>query len=168
MLRRLLRRTTHRVRQFFGALRPRVSAEDRAEAYARLDPPLRVLFETMTLRDQQHGIVVYRRVRAASAGDDEALSDAALLHDCGKGEVMLWHRVAYVLLGLVPGMQRRAAAEQGAAWRRAMWRLLHHPSLGAEMAAAAGAHPDVVRMIREQESAAPDARLALLQAADNA
>jgi hypothetical protein len=81
---------------------------------------------------------------------------------------MLWHRVAFVLLGLVPGMQQRAASEHGAAWRRAMWRLEHHPRLGAELAAAAGAEADVVRMIREQESKAPDARLALLQAADEA
>jgi hypothetical protein len=164
----MLARATHRIRQFFGALRPRVSDADRAEAYAHLDPPLRAVFEKMTLRDQQHGIVVYRRVRAVSADDDPVLFTAALLHDCGKGDVLLWHRVAYVLLGLIPGTQDRAASEQGAAWRRAMWRLLHHPALGAEMAAAAGAHPDVVRMIREQESPAPDARLALLQAADDA
>ena len=163
----MLSRTGHRVRQFFGALRPRVTPEERADAYLHLTPELRAVFETMTLRDQQHGIVVYRRVRVAGA-DDALLLTAALLHDCGKGDVALWHRVAYVLLGLVPGMQARVAAEGGAAWRRAMWRLLHHPRLGADMAATAGAHPDVVRMIREQDSAAPDARLALLQAADDA
>jgi hypothetical protein len=168
MLRHFLRRATHRIRQFFGALRPHVSDADRAEAYDHLDPPLRAVFEKMTLRDQQHGIIVYRRVRAAAVNDDRTLFAAALLHDCGKGDVLLWHRVAHVLIGLAPGMQERAASEHGAAWRRAMWRLLHHPRLGAEMAAAAGAHPDVVRMIREQESPAPDARLALLQAADDA
>jgi hypothetical protein len=161
-------RVLHRVRQFFGALKPQVAAADRAEAYAYLDPPLRTLFETMTLRDQQHGIIVYRRVRSAAPDEDVALFTAALLHDCGKGDVMLWHRVANVLLGLAPGVQARVPAEHGAAWRRALWRLLHHPRLGAEMAAAAGADPDVVRMIREQESRLPDARLALLQAADDA
>jgi hypothetical protein len=164
----MLARALHRVRQFFGALRPRVTDADRAEVYAWLDAPLRAVFETMTLRDQQHGIIVYRRVRATAPAPDPALFAASLLHDCGKGRVALWHRVAFVLLGLAPGMQARIAAEHGAAWRRAMWRLLHHPRLGAEMAAAAGADPDVVRMIREQESAAPDPRLALLQAADDA
>ena len=44
-------RAWHRVRQFLGALRPRVSDADRAEAYAWLDPPLRAVFETMTLRE---------------------------------------------------------------------------------------------------------------------
>ncbi|MEX2227743.1 MAG: hypothetical protein WEB52_15005 [Dehalococcoidia bacterium] len=164
----MLPRITHRVRQFFGALRPRVTADDRADAYRYLNPPLRTVFEAMTLRDQQHGIVVYQRVREAAQGDDPALFAAALLHDCGKGDVRLWHRVAYVMLGPLPGAQVRAASEHATSWRRAIWRLLHHPRLGAEIAAAAGAEADVVRMIREQESAAPDARLALLQAADEA
>jgi len=168
MLGRAGRQAAHRVRQFFGGLRPRVTEADRAEAYRWLDARLRAVFESMTLRDQQHGIIVYRRVRAEVPGEDAPLFAAALLHDCGKGEVMLWHRVAFVLLRLVAGMQARVASEHGTAWRRAMWRLEHHPRLGAEMAAAAGAEADVVRMIREQESAAPDARLALLQAADEA
>jgi hypothetical protein len=163
----MLGRAGHRVRQFFGALRPRVTDVDRAGAYEHLTPPLRVVFESMTPRDQQHGIIVFRRIRATVGEDDGALFTAALLHDCGKGEIALWQRVAYVLLGPF-GLQERAASEHGAGWRRAMWRLLHHPRLGAEMAAGAGADPDVVRMIREQESEAPDARLALLQAADEA
>jgi hypothetical protein len=164
----MFHRISHRVRQFLGALRPRVTDADRAEACAHLEPALQPVFESMTLRDQQHGIIVYRRVRDSAGQDDEALYAAALLHDCGKGDMALWHRVAYVLFGLVPGMQARAASREGASWRQAMWRLLHHPEVGAEMAAVAGAHPDVVRMIREQESASPDARLALLQAADEA
>lgn len=161
-------RAAHRLRQFFGALRPRVSDADRGAAYRWLDARLQAVFETMTPRDQQHGIIVYRRVRAESARDDAALFAAALLHDCGKGQVALWHRVAFVMLGLAPGLLRRLISERGAAWRRALWRLYHHPQLGADMAAAAGAEADVVRMIREQESKAPDARLALLQAADDA
>jgi len=47
-----------------------------------------------------------------------------------------------------------------------MWRLLHHPRLGAELAARAGADRDVVRIISEQDAPEPDARLAILQAAD--
>lgn len=163
----MMPRPWHRIRQFFGALRPRVTAEERACAYAYLSPAEQRLFETMTLRDQQHGIIVMRRV-CASAGDDGLLCAAALLHDCGKGQVALWHRALHVVLGSVPGWLRRAASETGAEWRQALWRLLHHAALGADMAAAAGADPDVVRMIREQDAPSPDARLALLQTADNA
>jgi hypothetical protein len=157
----------HRARQFFGALRPRVTVRDRLDAYAYLTPPQQRLFETMTLRDQQHGIDVMRRVRA-DRPDDGALCAAALLHDCGKGRVALWHRVAYVVLGSTPAVRERIASRHGAEWRQALWRKLHHPPLGADLVANTGADPDVVRMIREQESDAPDPRLALLQSADEA
>jgi hypothetical protein len=153
--------------QFFGALRPRVDDGERNQAYGWLNDAQRRVFESMTLRDQQHGIEVCRRVRA-TAGDDPSMLAAALLHDCGKGEVRLWQRVAYVLLGAMPAWRARIASEDGAEWRRAFWRLLHHPALGAAMVAETGAEPDVVRMIREQEARSPDDRLAILQAADNA
>ncbi len=158
-------RAWHRARQFFGALRPRVTPADREDAYRHLDQPLRPVFESMTLRDQRHGIVVLRRVLAAGGrADDRDLCAAALLHDCGKGAIALWQRVAHV--ALPDALCGVIAAERGAAWRRAFWRLRHHPELGARMAAEAGASADVVRMIRQQDAPAPDARLALLQAAD--
>lgn len=159
----------HRLRQSVAALRPRVDDAARADAYRWLDAPQRAVFESMMLCDQQHGIEVYRRVRAVTPSDDAPLFAAALLHDCGKGRVALWQRVAHVLLGAAtPRLRRRIASECGAAWRRAFWRLLYHPEIGARMAAGAGADPDAVRMIREQESTTPDPRLALLQAADEA
>jgi hypothetical protein len=160
-------RPQHRVRQFFGALRPRVSVPDRVEAYVWLTPPQQRLFETMTIRDQQHGIIVMRRARA-EAGDDRALLAAALLHDCGKGKVALWHRVVYVVLGVVPSLRERTASRHGAEWRQAIWRLMHHPSLGANLVAHTGADPEIVRMIREQDAPSPEGRLAILQAADDA
>ncbi|MDE3095434.1 MAG: HD domain-containing protein [Chloroflexota bacterium] len=162
-------RAAHRLRQFFGALRPRVAPRARYDAYAWLDEPQRRIFASMAVRDQQHGIDVFRRVRAAAGADDPHLFAAALLHDCGKGRVQLWQRVAHVLLGAVaPPLRARIASEQGAPWRRALWRLLHHPEIGAAIVARAGGDADVVRMIREQEATQPDARVALLQAADEA
>ncbi|MEX2246247.1 MAG: hypothetical protein WEC75_06130 [Dehalococcoidia bacterium] len=169
MLRRILRRIRHRVRQFAGALRPRLDDAARAEADACLEAPQRALFEAMMLRDQQHGIEVLRRVRAAAPAPDPPLFVAALLHDCGKGRVQLWQRVAFVLLEVAaPWLLRRIAVEHGAEWRRPFWRLLHHPELGARLAAEAGAGADTVRMVREQDAKHPDHRLALLQAADDA
>lgn len=165
----MLARLRHRLGQFFGAFRPRVSTGERADAYRYLATGEQRLFETMMLRDQQHGIEVFRRVRAATAADDRPLFAAALLHDCGKGRVAIWQRVAHVMLGVAaPGLRRRIADEHGAGWRRAFWRLLYHPDIGAHLAERAGADADVVRIIREQESPHPDERLALLQAADEA
>ncbi len=159
----------HRVRQFAGALRPYVSDSDRTDAYRYLTEPQRTVFESMMRRDQQHGIDVYHRVRTASPTEDPALFTAALLHDCGKGVVTLWQRVAYVILGAtIPSLRTRLAAERGAPCRQALWRLIHHPELGATMVARTNADPDTIRMIREQDAASPDRRLALLQAADDA
>ena len=160
-------RPWHRIRQFLAALRPRVTTAERADAYAYLTPAEQALFEAMMLSDQQHGIAVMRRV-ASEASSDRLLCAAALLHDCGKGRVALWHRILHVALDAMPGGHQRVASERGAGWRQALWRLLHHPALGADLAAQAGADPDVVRMIREQDARQPDARLALLQAADKA
>ena len=165
----MLARAWHRVRQFVGALRPRVSHADRAAAYHDLPEPLRPIFESMTLRDQQHGIVVWRRVHAASPSPDPALFTAALIHDCGKGRVQLWHRIAHVVLeATTPALAARIAIPDGPSWRRTLWRLREHPRLGADMAAAASADPETVRLIREQDAPSPDPRLALLQAADDA
>ncbi len=161
------RRASHRIRQFFGALRPRVTPAEREAAYRHLNDAQRRIFESMTLRDQQHGIIVCRRAEAS--GGDGTLLTAALLHDCGKGRVTLWQRVAHVVLGaLAPGLRARIGRAGGPAWREAFWRLLHHPEIGANMVAETGADTDVVRMIREQDAPAPDSRLALLQAADEA
>jgi hypothetical protein len=162
----MIARVWHRVRQFFGALRPRVTPAQREDAYRWLSSTEQALFESMVLRDQQHGIVVLRRVRAAAPSEDAPLFAAALLHDCGKGDVTLWQRVSHVLLP--PSLEARIAAEQHPGWRGAFWRLRYHPDIGADAAAKAGSTAETVRLIREQESATPDARLRLLQAADDA
>jgi hypothetical protein len=161
----MIARVTRRVRQLVGALRPRVSCDERQAAYRWLSPPEIEVFESMMLRDQQHGIVVLRRVQAASSTDDAPLFAAALLHDCGKGRVALWQRVLHVVS---PALEARMSQADGAGWRRALWRLRYHPELGAEMAAMAGSEQETVRLIREQDAAKSDDRLAILQAADNA
>ncbi len=165
----MLARARHRLRQFLGALRPHVSAEQRAGAYRYLNDAQRSVFESMTLRDQQHGIEVLSGVTNSTSTEDPALFVAALLHDCGKGHVRLWQRVGFVLLAVAaPWLLTKIAVEHGSAWRQAFWRLLHHPELGARIVAATGADADTVRMIRDQDASGPDARLALLQAADDA
>src|SRR3990172_12436560 len=132
-------RALYRSRQLFGALRPRIDRELRAEAFRLLREAERGLFESMTLRDQQHCLDVYRRLRDQGR-EDRALLVAALLHDAGKGRIALWHRVAFVLLeAWAPGLLRRLATpSEGTGWREALYRCLHHPELGAELARHAG------------------------------
>ena len=162
-------RAVYRGRQFFGALRPRIDAGLRTEAFGPLRESERRLFEAMTRRDQQHCLEVYRRLRS-QGHDDHDLLTAALLHDVGKGRIALWHRVAYVLLAAgAPGLLARLAAPgEGPGWRQALYRCRHHAKLGAELARRAGSSPSVVALIGAEEVATGGGQLAALEAADDA
>jgi hypothetical protein len=142
-------RARYRSRQFFSSLRPRVDAELRDEALRLLREPERALYESMTPRDQQHCLDVYRRLRDEGHADRDLLV-AALLHDVGKGRIALWHRVAFVLLdAAAPGvLDRIATPGNGAGYREALDRCRHHGEIGAQLAAAAVCSETVVGLIR--------------------
>lgn len=163
-----VKRALYRARQLVAALRPRIEPRERAEARALLGERLFPLFLSMSVRDQRHCLDVCQALQARGCDDRELLA-AALLHDVGKGRlagspVRLWHRVAYVVLAAVaPSLLGRWAGEGGLA-------VLHrHPERGACLAAAAGAAPAVVELIRRHEEGegAADPRLRLLRAADD-
>jgi len=162
-------RPLYRSCQFFAALRPHVDPSLRDEAFALLAEPQRRLFASMTPRDQQHCLDVYRRLRAAGHDDPDLLT-AALLHDAGKGPIALWHRVAFVLLdGAAPALLRRIALESdGASWRATMYRCLHHEALGAQLARAAGCSERTAALIRGDGVAADDRAFVALHEADDA
>ncbi len=162
-------RALYRGRQFFGALRPRVDADLREEAFRLLREPERRLFATMTRRDQRHCLDVYRRLRPQGHDDPDLLA-AALLHDVGKGRIALWQRVVYVLLEVrAPGLLRRLAVPgEGTGWRQTLYRCRHHPELGAKLAREVGSSDQVVALIRGQDFGALGERLMALQAADDA
>ena len=165
----MVARAFHRSRQFFTALRPRVDAGLQSQAFAFLSERERALFATMTARDQQHCLDVYRRLREQGRDDGDLLA-AALLHDAGKGRIALWHRVAFVLLdAAAPGVQRAISARgEGDGWRQALYRCCHHAELGASLARAAGAGERVVALIGEDDSEPVREQLAALKAADDA
>jgi len=159
-------RARYRSRQFFSSLRPRVDTDLRDEALRLLREPERALFASMTPRDQQHCLDVYRRLRDERY-DDRDLLVAALLHDAGKGHVALWHRVAFVLLDAAASrvVDRIAAPGDGAGYREVLYRCRHHAELGAQLAAAAGCSEAVVALIRGDTK---DGNLAALSRADDA
>lgn len=156
-------RPLYRTRQVLGALRPRISADERAEAAALLGERLLALFDSMAPRDQRHCLDVYLALRRQGCQDGDVLV-AALLHDAGKGaRVRLWQRVAYVLL---EAASPRLLERVGDGWGLAA--LHRHAERGAELAAGAGAPPQVVELIRRHEERdAADEQLTVLRAADD-
>lgn len=159
-------RALYRSRQFFGSLRPRVDPRLRAEAFAHLNDAQQRLFDSMTVRDQQHCLAVYRTLYDGGHTDPDLLA-AALLHDAGKGSVALWHRVAFVLLeASAPGLLRVLAREgDGPGVRETFYRCLHHDELGARKAREADSSGRTVALIRRDE--ALRGPLLALQAADD-
>lgn len=181
MVGRRLRRAAYRSGQFFRAMRAtfgRLSAAELALAHGRLPATAWPLFDAMPVADQRHSLAVMAALQAAGH-TEPPLMEAALLHDCAKrtGDVRLWQRVAKVLLQTFwPALWARWTADPApdrSAWRYGLWAYRHHPTLGAELAAAAGCDPRAVELIRRHEAPirpgdlAADPLLAALQAADD-
>jgi hypothetical protein len=162
----LLSRPAYRARQFFGALWAEVSASEREAARNALGEGLYPLFESMQAADQRHCVDVFESL-LRTGHTDEAMLQAALIHDCGKGrfsgaELRTWHRVAWVLvypLGPVREIAARLSPGMGA--------LLYHAELALSLARAHGASPDVLHLLEEMERPSPgDERGRALKAAD--
>jgi hypothetical protein len=119
------------------------------------------LYRSMTPRDQQHCLAVYAQLRENNAEDRDLLV-AGMLHDCGKGKITVWHRVAFVLLdSMAPSLLRRAVAHRP---ESALYRCVHHAELGAQLARTAGSSPAVVGLIRGERASD---QLVALRAADD-
>jgi hypothetical protein len=159
-----LAKALYRSRQVLHALRPRIDSTELAQARALMHEGEAHLFFSMQPRDQRHALEVTQRLRAMGA-DDHDLLVAALLHDCGKGAVPVWLRIAWVA---APGLVRRLAREGAPGSRGAAYRLIHHPALGARRADDAGAAPTTVRLIEGHPMAEELAMAELLRAADDA
>lgn len=157
-------RPHYRLRQFFAALRPKLQRPELADARNLLGEDLFPLFRSMTLRDQRHSLDVLRYLRGQGCQDRDTLA-AALLHDIGKGSnVRMWERMTYVLLNAAtPSLLSRV--------NTGLARLRDHAETGGRMAAAAGAGPELVRLIaRHEDCKIPpaDRALFLLRMADDA
>lgn len=155
-----------RVRQFRSHLRARVGSVERAALATWVTPPQLDLFDRMHVADRRHGLDVVGTLRERGMTDEEVLL-AGLLHDAGKSQTGVWPRVAYALgQAYGPWVWRVAGIVPG--FRRALARLEAHAEVSARMAAAAGASPRTVELIRNQDDPIDLEAGRLLQLADEA
>lgn len=167
--RRLSRGAIYRVRQVLWGLRREIAAPDGEAVRTLLSPAEFRLFEAMEPRDRSHAVRTLRWLERAGAATGRDVRVAALVHDVGKGRLALWHRVAYVLLGALPGALLDRLCRRGAGARGALWRLRHHDLLGAALLREAGSAPRVVELVERHltpRAAADDPDLRALQEAD--
>ena len=127
------------------------------------------LFAPMPVADRRHGLDVARRLLAAGHDDPDLLA-AALLHDVAKGDrLRLWHRVVGVLLeAFAPRSLARLASPDPRSWRHPLHLYLHHATLSADAARAAGCSERTVAFIRGSAPAADSALATALHLADEA
>jgi hypothetical protein len=156
-------RALYRTRQAGHALYPRLDANELARARSLLNEGEARLFFAMERRDQRHALEVCGRLIATGV-ESPALLKAALLHDCGKGAVPVWLRVANVLS---PWLVHRLASE-GPGLRGAAYRLVNHGEIGVRLLEAAGSSPAVIRLVLGRVEAHESDALARLRAADDA
>jgi HD domain-containing protein len=156
-------RAVYRSRQVFHAIWPRIAAPDLESARRILTAPQWRLFEAMQRRDQRHALEVMRRLRAQT--DERDLLIAALLHDCGKGDVPVWLRVLHVVM---PAFGRLTGKEGARGWRGAAWRLEHHEALTVRLVQSAGSSDRTVRFVAGACTPEEAWMAALLLAADDA
>jgi hypothetical protein len=148
----------------------------RDEVAAILSPSELSLFDRFALNDQWHSYRVMSLLQDAGH-DQPQLLVAALLHDVGKTKLPLsiWERSLIVLASLLLPRQT-AVWGQGEAvgWKRPFVVKMQHPIWSAQMAAAAGSHPQAIALIqRHQDAIDPNDQseeaklLSLLQWADD-
>lgn len=122
------------------------------------------LFTRMAPPDQYEALEVVKTLQAWGYASDRELLIAALLHDVGKSPAKSGarFRVAVSVFETIAPWFLRWLADHS----RTIHILVHHPEIGAEMAAEAGLPRRVVALIGGHHSAKGEPRLEALRRAD--
>jgi hypothetical protein len=167
-------RLIYRTQQFFGGMLARVSAEDRREADAVLNPPAREWFHSLPRDLQWHGVQVMHDLKRAGVDRANVLA-AALLHDAGKAAgpngplvrmfVVLARHVAPAWSARRKDIDYRAAHGID----RVLAIAYQHPQIAAKKATACGCDPvtiDLIQHHQDYQRSQEDALLRLFQQVD--
>ena len=150
-------RIRYRLNQFWKALFISPTQAQLAQARLALSPILWELFLKMQPGEQAHSLEIFERLLAQGESDPDLLS-AALLHDAGKIRypLRIWERALVVIVkALFPGKLSQWGTAQPVGWKRAFVVAENHAAWGAEMAAAAGAAPATIEIIRRHQDKLP-------------
>lgn len=170
-------RIGYRVGQFWQMLTAEpLPAGVHRQVAAALPPAQLDLFDRFSANDQWHSYRVYQMLRETGREHPDLLT-AALLHDVGKTRVSIGilERSLVVAMSLIwPERVRAWGSGAATGWKRPFAVKVQHPAWGAEMAAAAGANPLAVSLIRRHQDPLPppphgleDRLLGYLQRADD-
>lgn len=140
---------SYRVRQFLRARNaPPLTVEEKRRVRAILNDAAFELYQTMPLGDQRHALALLDGLMAQDCRA-RPLLEAALLHDVAKRGVGLGYRTGVILLNrFSPMALGRVARADPRDWRHPFYVSLHHPELGAELAAQAGITEPTLTLIR--------------------
>jgi putative nucleotidyltransferase with HDIG domain len=153
-----------RGKQFFNALRAKISKEDMDFIATHLNTKEAILFWGMNLPDQQHALkVVYTAITIAIGRQDidkETLYKAALLHDVGrvKGDLSTIDKVIAVLANKFAPAQARKWGRFGrggklANLKHALFVFYNHPLLGAALLKEVGVSDKVIDLVAQHHLA---------------
>jgi hypothetical protein len=149
-------RILYRVNQFWRILLINKDQLEPVQANAILNPEQRALFTQMQLGEQNHALMIFRRLHEQGENQPDLLV-AALLHDVGKlrYRVSPLQRAMVVLVRAVMPKQAHRWGELPPAgwlglpaWRKAFIVAEHHAEWGAEMARKSGASVLTENLIR--------------------
>jgi hypothetical protein len=142
----------YRVQQFVRAVRtPPLNPTEDKRVRDFLGDRAFALYQTMPRGDQRHALNIFDGL-LAQGYRDRPLLEAALLHDVAKRNLGLGYRTGVILLNkLSPGALARVARDTPNDWRYPFYVSLHHPEMGAQLAAQAGITEPTLTLIRAHQ-----------------
>ncbi len=152
-------RIWYRISQFWSELLARINPPDLSQALVVLSQDQRALFTRMQPGEQNHAVIVYRRLLEQGENQPDLLV-AALLHDVGKLRYRMnpLERSMVVLVKAVLPKKSLLWGELPSinwdslpSWRKAFIVAKQHPEWGAELARKAGVSILTENLIRQHD-----------------